>query len=192
MAARASRRTRWRCIETARVAGAPLSIVEAVVKVNDARKRAMAERIVGALGGDIAGKTVGVLGVTFKPNTDDMRDAPALTIIPALQAAGARVRAYDPEGMQIARAQIADVLWCDGPYHVAEGADALVILTEWDAYRALDLDRIKGLMRGSTLVDLRNVYRPEEVEAAGFSYLGIGRGAARTAASCRALDTAAE
>ena len=165
-------------LETARAAGAPLSIVEAVVSANDARKRAMATRIAAALGGDAAGKTVGILGVTFKPNTDDMREAPALTIIPALQAAGARVRAHDPEGMGVARTQLSDVLWCDGPYHVAEGSDVLVVLTEWDAYRALDLDRIKELMRGNTLIDLRNVYRPDEVEATGLTYLGIGRGTA--------------
>ena len=165
-------------LETARAAGAPLSIVEAVVNANDARKRAMAERIAAVLGGNAAGKTVGILGVTFKPNTDDMRDAPALTIIPALQAAGAHIRAHDPEGMSAARAQISDVLWCDGPYHVAEGSDVLVLLTEWDAYRALDLDRIRSLMRGRTVIDLRNVYRPDEVEAAGLSYRGIGRGVA--------------
>jgi UDPglucose 6-dehydrogenase len=178
-------------LETARAAGAPLSIVQAVVNANDARKRAMAERIAAALGGAVAGKTVGILGVTFKPNTDDMRDAPALTIVPALQAAGARIRAHDPEGMGAARAQLADVLWCDGPYHAAEGSDVLVILTEWDAYRALDLDRLKSLMRGSTLIDLRNVYRPDEVEAAGFSYLGIGRGTTGMPAAAT-LPTGAE
>jgi UDPglucose 6-dehydrogenase len=124
---------------------------------------------------------VGFLGVTFKPNTDDMRDAPALTIIPVLQEAGAKVRAHDPEGMAIARTQLADVLWCDGPYHAAEGSDVLVILTEWDAYRALDLARIKSLLRGALIVDLRNVYRPEEVEAAGLTYLGIGRGMTKPA-----------
>ena len=170
-------------LETARAAGAPLSIVEAVVGANEARKRAMGTRIVSALGGDVTGKTVGILGVTFKPNTDDMRDSPSLTIVPALQAAGARVRAHDPEGMDVARAQLPNVLWCDGPYHAAEGSDALVILTEWDAYRALDLERIKGLMRGSAFVDMRNVYRPDEVVEAGFSYLGIGRGAATTPAT---------
>ncbi len=176
-------------LETARAAGAPLSIVQATVNANDARKRAMAERIVAAAGGAIAGKTVGFLGVTFKPNTDDMRDSPALTIVPALQEAGAHVRAHDPEGMAIAGALLADVLWCDGPYHVAEGSDVLVILTEWDAYRALDLDRIRSLMRGSVVVDLRNVYRPDEVEQAGLSYLGIGRGAGKMAASAD-LETA--
>ncbi len=178
-------------LETARAAGAPLSIVEAVVNANDARKRAMATRIVDALGGNAAGRTVGFLGVTFKPNTDDMRDAPALTIIPALQAAGAKVRAHDPEGMATAGAQLPDVLWCDGPYHVAEGSDVLVILTEWDAYRALDLERIKSLMRGATIVDLRNVYPPADVEATGLTYLGIGRGAAANPATAD-FDTAAE
>jgi UDPglucose 6-dehydrogenase len=178
-------------LETAKAAGAPLSIVQATVDANDARKRAMAERIVAVLGGEVSGKTVGFLGVTFKPNTDDMRDAPALTIIPMLQAAGVKVRAHDPEGMGVARTQLSEVLWCDGPYHAAEGSDALVILTEWDAYRALDLERIKGLMRGSSFVDLRNVYRGDEVAAAGLTYLGIGRGAARNPAA-EDLDTAAE
>jgi UDPglucose 6-dehydrogenase len=162
-------------IETARAAGAPLSIVEATVSANDKRKRAMAERIAAALGGSVAGKTIGFLGVTFKPNTDDMRDAPALTIIPLLQAGGAKIRAHDPEGMPVARGHLDNVLWCDGPYHVAEGSDALVILTEWDAYRALDLSRIKDLMHGDILIDLRNVYRSEEVAAANLTYLGIGR-----------------
>ncbi len=170
-------------LETGRAVGAPLSIVQATVDANDNRKKAMAERIIATLDGDVKGKTVGILGVTFKPNTDDMRDAPALTIIPALQAAGARVRAHDPEGMQMARPQLKDVLWCDGPYHVAEGSDAVVILTEWDIYRALDLERIKGLMKGDMIVDLRNVYRGDEVEAAGLGYLGIGRGAAAKPAS---------
>ncbi len=168
-------------LETARAAGVPLSIVEAVVSANDNRKRAMANRIAAALGGDLAGKTVGFLGVTFKPNTDDMRDSPALTIIPALQAAGARVRAHDPEGMAIGRTQLPDVVWCDDPYQVAEGSDALAILTEWDAYRALDLARIGNLMQGGVLVDMRNVYGPEEVAQAGLSYLGIGRGVAEKA-----------
>ena len=178
-------------LETARAAGAPLSIVQATVDANDQRKRAMADRIVATLGGEVKGRTVGFLGVTFKPNTDDMRDAPALTILPALQAAGAKVRAHDPEGMHIARTQLSDVLWCDGPYHVAEGSDALVILTEWDAYRALDLERIKSLMRGTHVIDLRNVYRGDEVQAAGLSYLGIGRGAAGNAASAD-LDVAGD
>ncbi len=177
-------------LETAKAAGAPLSIVQATVDANDARKRAMAERIIATLGGSVKGKTVGVLGVTFKPNTDDMRDAPALTIIPMLQEAGAKVRAHDPEGMAIARTQLPDVLWCDGPYHAAEGSDALVILTEWDAYRALDLDRIRSLMRGNAVIDLRNVYRPEEVEAVGLTYLGIGRGAGQGGAGSR--EAAAE
>ncbi len=137
-----------------------------MARVYDSRKRVL------VTGG------AGFLGVTFKPNTDDMRDAPALTIVPLLQASGARVRAHDPEGMPIARSQLDNVLWCDGPYHVAEGSDALVILTEWDAYRALDLARIKELMRGSTVIDLRNVYRPDEIEAASLTYLGIGRSAA--------------
>ena len=117
-----------------------------------------------------------VLGVTFKPNTDDMREAPSLSIIPALQAAGAKVRAHDPEGMAEAAKLLSDVEWCDGPYHAAERADALVIITEWDAYRALDLARLGRSMRGRVFIDLRNIYKADEAEAAGFAYHGIGLG----------------
>ncbi len=165
-------------LETARAAGVPLSIVEAVTAANDQRKRAMANRIAAVLGGDLAGKTVGFLGVTFKPNTDDMRDSPALTIVPVLQAGGAGVRAHDPEGMPMARTLLSDVHWCDDAYEVAEGVDVLVVLTEWDAYGGLDLKRIRTLMKGNTVVDLRNLYKPEEVAEAGLAYLGVGRGMA--------------
>jgi UDPglucose 6-dehydrogenase len=127
------------------------------------------------LGGDVSGKTVGILGLTFKPDTDDMRDSPALDIVPALQAMGAKVQAYDPEGMHEAAKMLPNVSFLDGPYEVAEEADALVILTEWNAFRALDLDRIKMLMNGPVVVDLRNVYDPEEMREAGFTYASVGR-----------------
>ena len=162
-------------VRTAADVGAPTRIVEAVVGINDDRKKAMAERIRQAVGGDLSGKTIGILGLTFKPNTDDMRDSPSLDIVPALQAAGARVRAHDPEGMAEAAKLLDGIDYCDGPYDVAEGADALVIVTEWDAYRALDLSRLEAVMARPVLVDLRNVYRPETVRAAGFDYASIGR-----------------
>ena len=163
-------------VRTAADAGAPSRLVEATVAVNAARKRSLAGRVERAVEGGLSGKTVGVLGLTFKPNTDDMRDAPALDLIPALQAAGARVQAYDPEGMHEAGRLLADVDFRDGPYAAAEGADVLVIVTEWDPFRALDLDRVKGLMRSPVVVDLRNVYRPDELRRRGFRYASIGRG----------------
>jgi UDPglucose 6-dehydrogenase len=162
-------------VRTAADAGAPSRLVETTVAVNDARKKRMAERVASALGGDVSGKTVGILGLTFKPDTDDMRDSPALDIVPALQAMGAKVQAYDPEGMHEARRMLPDVAFLDGPYEVAEEADALVILTEWNAFRALDLDRIKMLMNTPVVVDLRNVYDPEEMRESGFAYASIGR-----------------
>ena len=158
------------------VAGVSLRVVAAVAEANERRKQALAARILAAMGGVIAGKSVAVLGVTFKPNTDDMREAPSLALIPALQTAGATIRAHDPEGMGVAAELLAGVEWCDGPYHAAEGADALVILTEWDAFRALDLRRLSRLMRGRHFIDLRNVYKPHEVTSAGFDHLGIGIG----------------
>ncbi len=154
----------------------PIKLIETTVAVNDARKKAMADKVIKALGGSVEGKTIGVLGLTFKPNTDDMRDAPSLDIVPALLAKGAKVQAFDPEGHE-AKAMLTGVDFKDGPYDVAEGADALVIITEWDQFRALDLDRVKELMKGSVLVDLRNVYRPGEMQGRGFEYTGIGRGA---------------
>jgi UDPglucose 6-dehydrogenase len=147
------------------------------VKVNDERKRAMARKVVKALDGDLKGKTVGVLGLTFKPNTDDMRDAPSLAIIPALQDKGARVQAFDPEGLHEARQLLRDVDFKDDPYDVAAGADVLVIITEWDQFRALDLDRIKLIMRAPVLVDLRNIYKPDDMRARGFAYTSVGRAA---------------
>jgi UDPglucose 6-dehydrogenase len=164
-------------VRTATDANSPLRLIEATVAVNDARKKAMADRVAKALDGELAGKTVGVLGLTFKPNTDDMRDAPSLDIVPALQALGARVQAFDPEGMQEAAHLLEDVAFKDGPYGAVEGADAVVIVTEWDQFRALDLDRVKLLMRSPVVVDLRNIYRPDDMRARGFRYASIGRGA---------------
>jgi UDPglucose 6-dehydrogenase len=167
-------------VRTAADAGAPIRLIETTMQVNDARKKSMADRIAQALGGDIAGKTIGILGLTFKPNTDDMRDAPSLDIIPALQAKGAKVQAFDPEGHE-ARRMFRDLDFKPGPYEAAEGADALVIVTEWDQFRALDLARVKTLMRAPVIIDLRNIYRPGEMDAFGFEYTGVGRaGRART------------
>ena len=162
-------------VRTAVDAGAPVTLVETTVKVNDARKKAMADRIVKALGGSVTGKTVAILGLTFKPNTDDMRDAPSLDIIPALQALGAKVQAFDPEGMHEAQRLLTDVDFKTGPYEALDGADVMVILTEWDRFRALDLERVKSLLNSPTIVDLRNVYRPDEMQALGFAYSSIGR-----------------
>ena len=153
----------------------PLRIVETVVSVNDHRKRRMVHKVIGACGGSVAGKRIGVLGVTFKPNTDDMRDSPSLVILPALQAEGAEIFAFDPEGMQEAAKMLDGVTWCDDPYAVAEGADALVVVTEWNIFRGLDLDRIRDVMRTPSIVDLRNIFEPETVARAGFAYASIGR-----------------
>ena len=155
--------------------GARQTIVETVVAVNEGRKQRMARRVIDACGGSVTGKTIGVLGLTFKPNTDDMRDAPSLVIVPELQKAGATVRAFDPAGMKEARALLTDVIFCDSAYQTMEKADALVIVTEWNEFRSLDLGRVKSLMRDAVLVDLRNIYRPDEIVAAGFSYTSIGR-----------------
>ncbi|MHB1220053.1 MAG: UDP-glucose dehydrogenase family protein [Alphaproteobacteria bacterium] len=160
---------------TAREAGAPLRIVEAVKDVNDARKRHMADIVIASCGGSVKGQTVAVLGLTFKPNTDDMREAPSLDIVPALLAQGAKVRVFDPAGMEEAKKLISDVTWCADAYDAIEGADALVIVTEWNEFRALDLDRVKRLMKRPVFIDLRNVYNPGEMEAAGFAYRSIGR-----------------
>jgi UDPglucose 6-dehydrogenase len=161
-------------VRTAADAGSPLRLIETTVAVNDARKKAMAGKVIKALGGEVKGKRVGVLGLTFKPNTDDMRDAPSLDIVPALLAAGAVVQAYDPEGHE-ARQMLRDVEFKANPYDVAQDADVLVIITEWDQFRALDLDRVKLLMRRPLVVDLRNVYRPAEMRARGFEYRSVGR-----------------
>ena len=160
---------------TAREAGAPLRIVETVKDVNDGRKRQMAEIVIGACGGSAKGQTVAILGLTFKPNTDDMREAPSLDIVPALVAQGAKVRVFDPAGMEEAKKLITGVAWCADAYDAIEGADALVIVTEWNEFRALDLGRVKRLMKRPVFIDLRNIYNPGEMEAAGFAYRSIGR-----------------
>ncbi len=160
---------------TAQECGAPARIVETVISVNDTRKGAMASRVIQACGGSVRGKTVGVLGVSFKPNTDDVRESPALAIIPALQDAGATVRAYDPAAMREAAPLLPGVHWCDGAYDVAEGADAVVLITEWNEFRALDLARLGSVMKSRVLVDLRNVYTPAEVHVAGFAHRSVGR-----------------
>lgn len=163
-------------VRTAEQYQAPTRIVEAVVEVNAARKKRMVDKIEAACGGSVKGKTVAVLGLTFKPETDDMRDAPSLDIVPGLIGRGAAVRAHDPQGMKEAKHLLPEsVAYCEGPYEAAQGADALVIVTEWNEYRALDLARLAETMRGKVLVDLRNVYRPGETEPFGFTYSGIGR-----------------
>lgn len=162
-------------VRTATDAGSPVRLVETTVQVNDARKKAMADRVAQALGGDLKGRTVALLGMTFKPNTDDMRDSPALDVIPALIARGATVQAFDPEGMEEAARMLEGVAFKDGPYEAVAGADVIVILTEWNQFRALDLDRVKLLMRQPVMVDLRNVYRPDDMRARGFTYSSIGR-----------------
>jgi UDPglucose 6-dehydrogenase len=150
-------------------------IVETVVGINDARKKAMAGKVIEACGGSVNSKTIAVLGLTFKPNTDDMRDAPSLEIVPALQAAGAAVRAFDPEGMDEAKKLMSGVEWCGDAYATMDGADAVVIITEWNQFRLLDLKRIKSLLKQPVMVDLRNIYKPGELAAAGFRYYSIGR-----------------
>lgn len=162
-------------VRTAQEYGSPARLVETVVQVNDTRKGAMASRVIAACGGSVRGKSIGVLGVAFKPNTDDIRDAPSLAIVPALQDAGATVRAYDPAAMHEAKALLPGVHWCEDAYDVAVGADVLVIITEWNEFRALDLDRVGASMTQKVLVDLRNVYRAEDVRAQGFRYTSIGR-----------------
>jgi UDPglucose 6-dehydrogenase len=161
-------------VQTANDASAPVRLVETTLEVNERRKKLMAGKVADALAGELAGKLIGVLGLTFKPNTDDMREAPSLEIIPALQAMGARVQAYDPEGHE-ARQLLREVDFKTGPYEAVEGADCLVIITEWDEFRALDLDRVKQLMRQPIVVDMRNVYRPEELRPRGFTYFSLGR-----------------
>src|SRR6201993_1701715 len=162
-------------IKTGQDHEAPLRIVETVVAVNDQRKRAMARKVAAALGGELRDKCIAVLGLTFKPNTDDMREAPSIALITALHDLGARVRAYDPAGMEQARAVLGDVTYCDDPYRCAEGADALVIVTEWEQFRALDLARLKQIVARPVVIDLRNIYRPDEMARHGFTYVGVGR-----------------
>ena len=163
-------------LKTAEDNDVPLQIVAATVKVNDERKAAMADRIIAACGGSVAGKTIGILGLTFKPNTDDMRDAPSLVIIPALQAAGAKVKAFDPEGMKAAAALLPGVEMCGDAYAALDGADAAVLLTEWNEFRALDLKRIHSGLKTPVFVDLRNVYPVNDVKVVGLDYRSVGRG----------------
>ncbi len=162
-------------VKTAQDYESPMRLIEATVAVNDSRKRAMGRRVIAAAGGEVRGKRIGVLGLTFKPNTDDMRDSPAISIIQTLLDAGAHVTGYDPEGMDNARHLIQGIDFATGPYAAAEGADALVIVTEWNQFRALDFRRLKAAMRTPVLVDLRNIYRPSEMHKHGFTYTGIGR-----------------
>ena len=161
--------------KTANDVGAPVRIVDTVVEVNKARKKAMADKVIAAMGGDVKGKTIGVLGLAFKQNTDDMRDAPSLDILPALMAAGAKVRAYDPEAMTEAAHLLEGVDFATSPYDAIQNADAMVIITEWDQFRALDFDRVKAALNTNIVVDLRNIYSPEDMAARGFAYTSIGR-----------------
>ena len=162
-------------LKTGQDYGAPLQIVQSVVKVNDDRKKAMGHKVIAALGGDVRGKTVALLGLTFKADTDDMRDSPAIDIVAALQAAGITVRAYDPEGMETSKAVISGLTYCRDSYDAMDGADAVVVVTEWDAFRALDLERARGLVNRPLLVDLRNLYSRSDVEKQGFEYVAVGR-----------------
>src|SRR5471032_2746253 len=163
-------------IKTGQDYEAPLRIVEAVAAVNDARKRAMARKVSHALNGDLRGKTVAVLGLTFKPNTDDMRDSPSIPLVTALEDMGAKVRAFDPVGMEQAKPLMANVSFCNDAYSCADGAAALVIVTEWEQFRALDFKRLKTVMAMPVLIDLRNIYSPEEIARHGFAYESVGRG----------------
>ncbi len=163
-------------VKTAQDSGAPIRLIETTVAVNDQRKRLMARKVVAACGGEVRGKTVAILGLTFKPNTDDMRDAPSLAIVQALVDLGAKIKTYDPEGMEHAKAMLPPgVVFCDGPYAAAEGTDALAIVTEWNQFRALDFRRLKEVMTAPVLIDFRNIYKREEISRHGFTYVGIGR-----------------
>ncbi|MGV1755725.1 UDP-glucose 6-dehydrogenase [Rhizobium sp. AC27/96] len=161
--------------KTAQDFDAPVRLIETTISINDNRKRAMGRKVIAAMGGDIRGKSIAVLGLTFKPNTDDMRDSPAISVIQTLQDAGATVSGYDPEGMDNARLVLNDITYADDAYGAARGADALVIVTEWNQFRALDFARLKSVMKSPVLVDLRNIYRHDEVTKHGFAYTSIGR-----------------
>ena len=162
-------------VRTAQEAGAPIRIVEAVVDINTERKKSMAKRVLTACGGSVEGKSIAVLGLTFKPNTDDMRESPSLDIVPALQAAGANVRAFDPAGMEEAKKLLDDVTWCADAYDALNGTDAVVIVTEWNEFRSLDFARMKETMKSPILVDLRNIYDAEHVVSSGIAYSCVGR-----------------
>ncbi len=161
--------------KTAQDHDAPMRLIETTISINDNRKRAMGRKVISAAGGDVRGKKIAVLGLTFKPNTDDMRDSPAIAIVQTLNDAGARVVGYDPEGMENARESIDNLECASGPYEAADDADALVIVTEWNQFRALDLPRLKSIMKSPIFVDLRNIYRKDEVEKHGFEYSSVGR-----------------
>ncbi len=163
-------------IKTGEKHGVRLNLVSTVADINQRRKRAMADRVAAALGGSVKDKTIAILGLTFKPNTDDMRESPALDIIASLELMGAKVRAYDPAGMDAARQLLPNITYAADPYDCAAGADALVIVTEWEAFRALNLQRLKAALRQPIIVDLRNIYLPSEMRAQGFAYQSIGRG----------------
>ena len=177
-------------VKTAEDHAVPLRIVEAVLAVNDARKRAMARKVAAVLGGNLRNKTIGVLGLAFKPNTDDMREAPSIPLITALKDLGAKVQAYDPVSMGQARLELPDLAYCDSPYSCAAKADAIVIVTEWEQFRALDMDRLKREMAQPVIVDLRNIYHPDEVTKRGFTYVSVGRQSMPTLASDGANDAA--
>ena len=162
-------------VRTAQEAGAPLKIVEAVVNVNNQRKQRMAAKVIAAADGSVKGKTVAILGLAFKPNTDDMRESPSIPIIENLYKAGAKIQAYDPEAMEEAKPLLPDITYCDDPYSCAENADILVIVTEWDQFRALDMGRLKSALKSPVLVDLRNIYSPNRMADLGFKYSSIGR-----------------
>ncbi|MGH6808233.1 MAG: UDP-glucose dehydrogenase family protein, partial [Ensifer adhaerens] len=162
-------------VKTAQDFDSPVRLVETTVAINDNRKRAMGRKVIAAAGGDVRGRKVAVLGLTFKPNTDDMRDSPAITVVQTLQDAGAHVIGYDPEGMENAKKLIDGIDYANDPYEAATEADVLVIVTEWNEFRALDFRRLKAVMKGPVLVDLRNIYRPEEVAKHGFAYASVGR-----------------
>lgn len=161
--------------KTAKDANSPLSIVDTVIASNEARKLSMVDRIIAACGGSVEGKTISILGLTFKPNTDDMRDAPSLVIIPELQKRGAKIKTYDPEGMNEAKQLLSDIEYCDNSYECLQGANAAVLITEWDEFRALDISRIAKLLSDKVFVDLRNIYKCEEFEGSGIQYSSIGR-----------------
>ncbi|MFD1695073.1 UDP-glucose dehydrogenase family protein [Roseibium aestuarii] len=156
-------------------AGATLKIVDSVIEVNAERKKKMADKVIAAMGGSVKGKTIALLGLAFKPNTDDMREAPAIDIVAKLKEAGANLRAYDPASMHEASKIMPDLMFCDGPYHAIENADAVVIITEWDQFRALDLDRVKSLVKAPKVIDLRNIYKPDYMSERGFDYVSVGR-----------------
>jgi UDPglucose 6-dehydrogenase len=162
-------------MRTAQECGSPSRIIETVVEVNSAQKARMVRKIRKALGGSEAGKNIAVLGLTFKPETDDMRDAAALTILPALIEKGARIKAHDPHGMEAAKVMMPEVEYMDGPYEACNGADCVVILTEWNEYRSLDIDKIKKMLKTPIFIDLRNVYDPQMIKGKGFKYAGVGR-----------------